>query len=326
VEIGIAYDVRPDSGNGDGPDDRLEEYDSPATVDAVARALRACGYEARRLGGGRDLILTLLERPPELVFNMAEGAGTRSREAHVPAVCEMLGVPYTHSDPLTLSASLDKAVAKTIVSAAGVPTPRWHVVAQEDEEVPLDFPVLAKPLAEGSSMGIRSASRAEDRDELRVQVTRLLRDYAQPVLVEEFCPGPELTVGILGTGSAAVPLGVMEIVPRDGRAERFVYSTEVKRLNEAAVEYRVPPRRPAELLEQVVAAALGAFRALGCRDVARVDVRVGGDGKPCFLEINPLPGLRPAWGDIAILSERVGTSFEGLIGRIVASARERQGI
>lgn len=326
MQIGIAYDLRSDSGNGDRPDDRFEEHDSPATVEAVARALEAGGYEVRRLGGGRELLRELLDRPPELVFNMAEGAGTRSREAHAPAVCELLGIPYTHSDPLTLSASLDKAVAKTIVSAAGIPTPRWCVVAHEDDDVALDLPVLAKPLAEGSSMGIRRSSRAETRDELRAHLTRLLRDYEQPVLVEEFCPGPELTVGILGTGSAAVPLGVMEVAPRNGGVERFVYSTEVKRRSEAAVEYRVPPQRPPELLERVVAAALDAYRALGCRDVARVDVRVGADGAPCFLEVNPLPGLQPAWGDIVILAERVGTSFEGLIGRIVASARDRQGI
>src|SRR5262249_18712276 len=112
MEVGIAYDLRSDFADGDGPDDRLEEYETPVTIDAIELALEACGYEARRLGGGRALLRELLKRPPDLVFNMAEGgAPTRSREAHVAAVCELLGVPYTHSDPLTLTTTLDKSVA-----------------------------------------------------------------------------------------------------------------------------------------------------------------------------------------------------------------------
>jgi D-alanine-D-alanine ligase len=325
VEIGIAYDLLAETGDS-GPDDRFEEYDSPSTIDAIASALEACGYRARKLSGGRELLRELLERPPELVFNMAEGAGSRSREAHVPAVCELLGVPYTHSDPLTLAASLDKAVAKSLVAAAGIPTPRWCVVEDADDEVALDFPVLAKPLAEGSSMGIRLFSRAEDSDELRAQLERLLRDYGQPVLVEEFCPGPELTVGILGTGAGATVLGVMEVVPLVVPVEQFVYSLEIKRTGDPFVEYHVPPRRPRELIDRAAAVALGSYRALGCRDVARVDLRLDADGEPNFLEANPLPGLRPAWGDLVILAGRCGVEFEDLVGRIVACARERQGI
>jgi D-alanine-D-alanine ligase len=325
MEIGIAYDLRPEVGEG-GPGDWFEEYDSPETIDAVAQALKRCGHRTRLLGGGRQLLETLLERPPELVFNMAEGTGGRSREAHVAAVCELLGVAYTHSDPLTLAACLDKAVAKTIVAGAGVPTPRWCVVDDGDADVELAFPLLAKPLAEGSSIGLRCGSRCDTPEQLRDDVLRLLRDYGQPVLVEEFCPGQELTVGILGSGSGASPLGVMEIVPLDGSLERFVYSVEVKRLSEAAVEYRVPPASADGLNERAVTFALAAYRALGCRDVARVDLRVDAAGEPAFLELNPLPGLRPGWGDIVLLSERVGVGYEELIHRIVLSATARQAV
>jgi D-alanine-D-alanine ligase len=324
MEIGIAYDLRSDfPETGGGPDDRLEEYDSPTTVDAVARALESCGYRARRLGGGRALLGELFERPPDLVFNMAEGDGTRSREAHVPAACELLGIPYTHSDPLTLATTLDKVVAKRLVASAGIATPPWQIVERADEEIVLDFPVIAKPLAEGSSVGLRLSSRAADAEELRPHLARLLRDYRQPALVEEFCPGPEFTVGIVGTGEGAEAIGVMEIVPRHLPIEHFVYSIEVKRASEDAVEYRSPPDRPLALQSLLVEMALAAYRVLGCRDVARVDLRVAADGEPRFLEVNPLPGLQPGWGDVVLLAERRGISYEELIGMIVQRARDR---
>jgi len=326
MEVGIAYDLRSGLARDDGPDDRLEEFDAADTVEAVAAALEACGYHVRPLGGGRALLRELFDRPPDLVFNMAEGDGTRSREAHVPAACELLGIPYTHSDPLTLAATLDKAVAKQLVAAAGVATPRWQVVHGAGEEIALEFPVIAKPVAEGSSKGLRLSSRCDATDELQAHLVRLLRDYRQPVLVEEFCPGPELTVGIVGTGAAAAPVGVMEIVPRQVPLDRFVYSVEVKRLSEDAVEYRSPPDLPAALLAQVEEAALAAYRALGCRDVARVDFRLDAAGEPRFLEVNPLPGLQPGWGDVVLLAERRGIGYDELIGTIVRLARERQGL
>jgi D-alanine-D-alanine ligase len=326
MEIGLAYDLRSDFARDGGPDDRLEEFDSVETVEAVAAALEACGYSARPLGGGRALLRELFDRPPDLVFNMAEGDGTRSREARVPAACELLGIPYTHSDPLTLAATLDKAVAKQLVAAAGVPTPRWQLLHAAGEEIALDFPVIAKPVAEGSSKGLRLSSRCDDADELRPHLARLLQDYRQPVLVEEFCAGPELTVGIVGTGAAAASIGVMEIVPRDVPLDRFVYSVEVKRASEEAVEYRLPPDRPTALLADVEDAALAVYRALGCRDVARVDFRLDAAGEPRFLEVNPLPGLQPGWGDVVLLAARRGIAYEELIGTIVRLARERQGL
>ena len=158
MEVGIAYDLRSAyEGTVAGPDDRLEEYDGEGTVRAIADALARLGHTPRLLGGGRGLVEQVLARPPDLVFNIAEGFGTRSREAHVPAVLEMLKVPFTHSDPLTLAVSLDKEICKRLVASAGVPTPRHTVVRAPNEaaRVELRYPVIAKPLAEGSSMGIR---------------------------------------------------------------------------------------------------------------------------------------------------------------------------
>ncbi len=328
LDIGIAADLRPDrEGTAGGPDDLLEEYDSPATVEAIAAALRSRGHRPRFLGGGRRFLGAVLARPPELVFNIAEGSLTRSREAHVPAVCEMLGIPFTGSDPLTLAVALDKAVAKRLVSSAGVATPRFAVVLGLEDlaRIDLAFPLIAKPVREGSSMGIRRNSRADDAATLRREVGRLLEDYSEPVLIEEFCPGAEFTVGILGEGAHARAIGVMEIEPRSGRAEEFVYSLEVKRNWREEVLYHVPPRRPARLVRAVEDLALASCRALGCRDLCRIDVRLSADGAPRFLEANPLPGLAPGSGDFVILAERCGLPYEELIDRVVQSALARAG-
>lgn len=325
LEIGIAFDLR-DEHPSEGPDDLFEEYDSPATIEAVAAALEANRYATRLLGGGRDFLTAVLEDPPDLVFNMAEGAGGRSREAFVPAVCERLGIACTGSDPLTLAAALDKPTAKRLVAGAGVPTAPFVVLDAVPDTVALRFPVIAKPVAEGSGMGLRPGSRIEEISALRAEAGRLLDGYRQPVLVEEFCPGPELTVGILGTGSDAAAVGVMEVSPKHVPIDEFVYSVQTKREGFDAVEYLVPPPRPAQLVERTAEVALAAHRALGCRDVSRVDLRVDAAGEPVFLEANPLPGLAPDWGDIVVLARRAGIGYEDFIGRIVAAARRRLGI
>lgn len=331
MDVGIAFDLKADFAGRvaqGGPEDLLEEYDSQPTIDAIAAALAALGHRPRLLGGGRRLLEQVLAAPPDLVFNIAEGFGGRSREAHVPAALEMLCVPYTHSDPLTLAVTLDKAVAKRLAAAAGVPTPRFAVVAESAQAAALDLalPVIAKPLWEGSSKGIRKSSRITDPKALGETVGRLLADYGEPVLVEEFLPGAEFTVGVLGTGRDARVIGALEVVPRLARTEEFVYSLEVKRNWEVEVEYHVPPRRPPEVVADVERVALDAYRALECRDVGRVDVRLDARGRASFLEVNPLPGIHPVTGDLCILARGRGMTYEELIGAIVASARARWGL
>lgn len=343
MDIGIAFDLKTDftsrpEGSQAGPrgrsvpsaapDDFLEEYDSPATIEAIAGALERLGHRARPLGGGRRFLERVLAEPPELVFNIAEGFGTRSREAHVPAVLEMLGIPYTHSDPLTLAVTLDKGVAKRLAASAGVRTPRFAVVSDPGQLSHLDLmlPVIAKPLWEGSSKGIRKSSRVADGAALEETVRRLLADYGEPVLVEEFLPGAEFTVGIVGTGRDARVIGALEIVPRLARPEEFVYSVEVKRNWEVEVEYHVPPRRPAEVVEEVERTALEAYQALDCRDLGRVDVRLDAAGRASFLEVNPLPGIHPVTGDLCILARGSGLAYDDLIAAVIASARRRWGL
>jgi D-alanine-D-alanine ligase len=354
MRVGIAYDLKTDfHADGPLPEDAFEEYDSEETVDAIARALKAAGHEPVKLGGGRRFLERVMKMqaagwsgrgsgsgleaagaPPEaqpktgveLVFNIAEGRGSRSREAHVPALCEVLGIPFTHSDPLTLALTLDKALCKRVVASHGVPTAAFALIesVEQLETATLPpFPVIAKPDWEGSSMGVRKHSRCDDLDALREHVAHLLREYRQPVLVERFLTGVEVTVGVLGNGASAAVVGMMEIAPRKGSREGFIYSLEVKRNYLEEVEYHVPPRLPAEARRAIEAVALGAFKALECRDVARVDVRLDGEGRPHFIEVNPLPGLNPTTGDLPILSGRSGVSYERLVARIVENAQAR---
>jgi D-alanine-D-alanine ligase len=331
MKIGIAFDLKADFDASalpaDAPDDLLEEYDSPATVEAIARVLATRGHEPVLLGGGRRFVERLLEARPDLVFNLAEGRGSRSREAHVPALCELLGIPCTHSDPLTMAVSLDKAMAKRVVASAGVPTPRFAVVSQVAQlsDLVLPYPLFAKPLFEGSSMGVRRRSRCADEAQLRERVQRLLDDYGEPVLVEEFCGGHEFTVAILGTGAEARVVSAMEVVPLVTPVADFVYSLEVKRNPNwrEEIRYDAPPRRPVREVAQIEQVALDAYRALDCRDVGRVDVRCDANGAPKFIELNPRPGLAPGWSDIALLWERVGRSYDDLILSILDRACAR---
>jgi D-alanine-D-alanine ligase len=324
LDLGIAFDLKPDAAF-EGPDDLYDEYDSKATIEAVSEALSRLGHRPRLLGGGRDCIEAMLEGPPDLVFNMAEGSGTRSREAHVPAVCEMLGVPYTHSDPLTMAVTLHKPTAKRILASAGLATPPFEVWDENREATGLRFPLIAKPAAEGSGIGIRSG-RLDDLAALRKEVARLLDAYRQPVLVEEFCPGAELTVAVIGTGPEARAIGVMEIRPKAGALEDFAYSSETKRLGFDAVEYFVPPECDPALTERAAALAVAAHRTLDCRDISRVDLRIDASGQPSFLEINPLPGMTPGWGDVVLVAERTGSTYEHLIDLVVRGARARFGV
>ncbi len=330
MNIGLAYDLKSDFAPlPDGPDDALEEYDSPATIAAIERVLDSRGHAVHKLGGGRRFLTAVLETPPDLVFNLAEGRGSRAREAHVPAVCEMLGIPCTHSDPLTMALSLDKAMAKRVVASAGVATPRFAVVdsARDLDALALEYPLFGKPLFEGSSMGIRKNSKIETKESLRERVSTLLEHYREPVLVEEFCAGAEFTVAILGAGASARVAGTMEIVPKQVATADFVYSLEMKRAENwrDLMNYVVPPRRPAAEVAAIEAVALGAYRALGCRDIARVDVRIGRDGEPKFLEANPLPGIAPGWSDLALLWQGIGRPYADLVGSILDEAIARLG-
>jgi D-alanine-D-alanine ligase len=333
MRIGITYDLKvEDAGRPpartDLPDDLQEEFDSPATVEAIASVLRGLGHHVEKLGDGRELLGQLLAAPPEFVFNIAEGQGiSRSREARVPAVLEMLGIPYSGSDPLTLAATLDKDCARRLVASEGVLVPKGVVLAPDDDSArvhaaKLPYPVIVKPAWEGSSKGIRNKCLVECAAHLEEVIDSLRRGYQQPILVEEFIEGEELTVGVIGNAPPRI-LGTLRVVPLVA-PRHFIYSLEVKRDFRRQVRYECPslPERVATAVEQ---SALTAFRILGCRDVSRIDFRLR-DGKPYFLEVNPLPGLNPETSDLVILAQLCGWSHARLIESILQSALTRHGL
>ena len=327
MRIGITFDLKgepaPDAASA--PDDLQEEFDAPETIEAIAQVLRGLGHTVSLLGDGRPMLDALLANPPQFVLNLAEGLGvSRSREARVPAVLEMLGIPYTGSDPLTLSVTLDKDCAKRLVASHGIAVPKGVVLRRREEAFAVadsvGFPAIAKPAWEGSSKGIRAKCIVNSASEMAVIVDSLRRDHGQPVLVEEYIEGDELTVGMIGNDPAEV-MAVMRVVPKQ-TTKGFIYSLEVKRDFRRLVSYEVPAKLPGKVTSAVEQASRTVFRALGCRDVARIDFRVR-DGVPYFLEVNPLPGLKPKESDLVIMAEMAGWTYAELIEKIVNVALNR---
>jgi D-alanine-D-alanine ligase len=276
-----------------------------------------------RVGNGRRLCAQLVAgRRWDLVFNIAEGVRGRSREAQVPGLLEMFDIPYTFSDPLVCSVTLDKGMAKRIIRDSGLETPAFAVVASPEDtgRIQLEYPLFVKPLSEGTSKGIDARSKVTDYSALQSVCEHLLNRHKQPVLVEEYLPGREFTAGIIGSGREARVIGIMEIMIR-GSSPVADYSYEVKCDWERLVKYE--PLAACALWTQIEDLALKAYRVLDCRDAARVDIRLNSKGIPSFVEINPLPGLNPVYSDLPILALQHDWSYSQLIGSIVDAARER---
>lgn len=325
LRIGLCYDLKSDYLAAGFAPHEVMEFDEEGTIAAIEEALLGLGYRVERVGRGTELTRRLAAGERwDLVFNFAEGVRGRSREAQVPAVCEMFDQPYTFSDPLTCAVTLDKPLAKRLVRDNGLPTPPFAVVETEEdaEAVPLEPPLFAKPAAEGSSKGVTDRSRISSRAELRETCAALLETFRQPVLVERYLPGREMTVGIVGNGDEARVLGVMEVVFKDGTDTD--YTALNKKEWEVRMEYRLLDGDALGLRAREV--ALGTYRALSCRDAGRVDLRCDENGEPCFLEVNPLPGLNPVYSDLPILSRLSGISYDQLLGSIVDAARRRWGL
>ncbi|HXI13292.1 MAG TPA: D-alanine--D-alanine ligase [Thermoanaerobaculia bacterium] len=329
MKLGITYNLKSDvTPAGGEPDDRYEEFDSEETISSIEAALHHLGHDVIRLGWGApmlDRIFEIRKKGQRLdgVFNLAEGVGGRGRESQVPACLEMLGIPFTGSDALTLALALDKSMAKRMASSHGIRTAPFRVISSlsELDELDLTYPLFVKPALEGSSMGITDQSLCPDRAAIRGRVPRMLSDYG-PVLVEEFLPGDEFTVGIVGNGDQARVLGTMQVTPRQAKSD-FVYSLEMKRNYRDLIEYIIPPRIAPAALAEVEKLALDAFRVFGCNDVTRVDIRNNRDGRPSFIEMNPLPGMNPSSSDLIILARGYGVSYEDVIGAVVGAAEKR---
>ena len=322
MKVGITYDLREDYLAQGYGEEETAEFDRLDTIEAIEGTLTDLGFQAERIGNIWVLAPRLVAGERwDLVFNIAEGLRGFAREAQVPALLDAYDIPYTFSDPMILALTLHKGMTKRIVRDLGLATPDFAVVEDESEieRVSLPYPLFAKPVAEGTGKGIDAASRVADREELARVCRRLLARFQQPVLLETYLPGREFTVGIAGTGRAAVSIGVMEVLLLD-EAERAGYSYANKKNYEDVVAYRLVADEGARQAEEV---ALAAWRGLGGRDGGRIDLRGDAEGAPHFLEVNPLPGLHPVHSDLPILARLGGMSYRELIGRIMASTLKR---
>lgn len=325
LRVGMSYDLREDYlAAGYGPEDTAE-FDSPETIEAIERALAANGVEPVRIGNIRALVgrLAAGERW-DFVFNICEGLSGAGREAQVPALLEAYGIPCSFSDSLVMALSLHKAMTKHVLRDKGVPTAPFALIESlaDLDRLSLAFPVFAKPVAEGTGKGVSPASRADGPAGLRKVCRSLLTRFRQPVLVEGYLPGREFTVGIIGAGRAAEALGALEVTLSD-RAQGAAYGYVNKEECESRVVYRLAADEEAKAAVDV---ALAAWRALGCRDAGRVDLRSDGDGRPQFMEVNPLAGLHPTHSDLPILAQQAGMTYERLIGRILRQGLQRAGL
>ena len=322
MRVGLAFNLK--RTNTTQGDDAEAEYDSPKTIAALRGAIESMGHEVVELEATPELLTLLPGLEVDLVFNIAEGLRGRNREAQVPAMLELLGIPYTGSDPAALSLTLDKALAKRLVRQAGLPTPDFVLMVTGEEELPaqMSYPLIVKPNTEGSSKGVSAASVVRDEASLREQVRRLTQRYHQAALVEAFLPGREFTVALLGE---LVPrmLPPMEIIFAQEAGDLPVYSYEHKQETDLSVRYEVPAKLDPQLAEEIRHVALGAFEALGCRDVARMDLRLDDQGRVHFIECNPLPGMTPDYSDLCIIAKGAGMDYVSLIGEIMAPAQRR---
>ncbi len=323
LRVGLTYDLRDAWLEAGYSELDTAEFDRADTIDHIADTLTSLGYQVDRIGHLQQLARRLVAGDRwDLVFNICEGMHGWGREAQVPALLDAYQIPYVFSDPLVCALTLHKGMTKDVVRAAGVATPDFVVIHEPGSvrNVKLPYPLFAKPVAEGTGKGVSSESKINNAEELLAVCRSLLAEHRQPVLVERYLPGREFTVGILGTGRKAGAIATLEInlLPE---ADAEVYSYRNKENCEELVEYKL--LEEGKLRGRVESLALRAWRALGCRDAGRIDVRVDHDGAPNFIEVNPLAGLHPEHSDLPIMASMVGMDYRTLINGIMNSAKVR---
>jgi D-alanine-D-alanine ligase len=323
TRVGLIFNLRKPAAEANTVDERYAEHDSPETIAALHEAIASYGHEVVELEATPELSALLPAAGIDVAFNLAEGIEGRARESQVPALLELLGIPYTGSDPTAIALSLDKGLAKRLVQQAGLSTPAFVLMETGKERLPRgwSFPCIAKPVAEGSSRGVTRSSVVDDERALRALVGEQVGRYRQPMLVEAFLPGREFTLGMLGERRPRV-LAPLEVVFTDAGDKHPVYGFESK-FYSRGIDLQVPAKVDPALGKELQRVARAAFIALGCRDVARVDVRLDAEGRVHFIECNPLPGLTPGFSDLCLIANACGMDYRTLIGEILASALRR---
>jgi D-alanine-D-alanine ligase len=338
MNVALVYNVRTDDnvetlGAGQ-PEDFLAEWDSQDTIDAVCAAL-STRHDVTPVVADENCFEALRTLKPDLVFNIAEGLYGRGREGQIPSICDMLQIPYTGSDALTLNLCLHKSRAKEVLAHHGVPTPAFFTV---DPGAPTptagSYPMIVKPLYEGSSKGIINDCLVHNQDALASQVTRVHAEYRQPALVEQYLAGREFTVALLGNDETLRALPPVEIC-FDSLPDNVnpIYSYEAKWIWDTPDQpleiFRCPPDMDEAGIAEVQQVALDAFRVLGCRDWTRVDVRCDEAGTPHIIELNPLPGILPNPEENSCFpkaARTVGLDYPDLLCTVVDEAARRIGL
>jgi D-alanine-D-alanine ligase len=325
--VGLTYDLKTDyKFKEDDPPDANAEFDHPSTIEVIAEAIESQGFKVKKIGNASNLIENLGHLEVDIVFNISEGVSGRNRESQVPILLEMAGIPFVGADALTLGLTLDKITAKKIFIAEGIATPRFFEVKNLGSLIDVDhfkFPLIVKPRFEGSSKGLSDASRVENMEELKKQVEYIISAYKQPALIEEFIRGEEFTVAIVGND----PPEVMPIVQIkiDGRLKLNDKFYTFAHITSERLEYICPARITHDLKKKIIDLSLKTYNAVECCDFGRVDFRVGNNGKPFVLEINPLPSLSTE--DVFMLvAKATGISYEEMIGKILNCALKRHNL
>jgi D-alanine-D-alanine ligase len=331
------------------PEDRWDDLDSEETINAIVSALESGGHEATFLEGNLSLLETLPKLKPDICFNICEGHWGDSREAQVPAILEMLRIPYTGSGPLTLALALDKPMTKRVLWYHSLPTPPFQTFERVNEPLDPDmkFPLFVKPSREGTGMGVSADSIVQDESQLRSQLRRQFEKYDQTILVEHFIEGREVTVGLVGNLSTPVARRLPDDLeaPRISRGLHFfpplevdmsrypaeeagVYTSRIKTELVHTFHYLCPAPLPAETVQELNWLAAATFRVTGSFDVGRIDFRLDAhdNNKPYILEINPLPGLNPGYSDLPLEAQANDWTYDQLINRILEEAVDRYGL
>jgi len=339
MRIGLAYNLKQTETGATGApkaslSDSQAEWDDQHTIDAVIGALSQ-RHDVVPVDAARDAYEVLKASRPDIVFNIAEGSYGPCREGHIPSILEYLGIPYTASDPLTLNLCLDKARTKEVLAYHGLATSRFRVVTQKNFSFnSLHYPLIVKPLYEGSSIGIRDNSVVKTRSEMKDRVSWVLDRYREPALVEEFLTGREFTVAILGNGDDLTVLPIVEILFDSlPRGVNPIYSYEAKWIWDDAARpldiFRCPAQLDDELRQQIEDICLRAYRIMRCRDWCRIDVRLDTSNRPHILELNPLPGILPRPEDNSCFpkaARAAGMTYAQLINKVLDIACKRYGM
>jgi D-alanine-D-alanine ligase len=329
-------------------EDQWDDLDSESTVNALIEALRAGGHTCEFIEGDATLIGSLGKFKPDICFNICEGHFGDAREAQVPAILEMLRIPYTASKVLTLALTLDKPMTKRVLTYHDLPTPPFQVFERVDEVLADDmhFPLFVKPSREGTGMGVSASSIVRTDAELQEQVAHILERYKQPALVEDYIEGREVTVGVVGNligpvsrripvdeGAARIQAGLRFMPPMEVDLQPFqesdtVYSNRLKVDLADQLTYLAPAPLDEELVDDLNWYTAAVFRVTGALDVSRVDFRldIHDNLKPYILEINPLPGLAPEISDLVIEAKADGVSYNELVNMILDTALRRYGM